>query len=443
MAAQRLAVLVLAWAVTARTAVRGLEPHPAGLDASGAPWQLFVHDVPYRALGVSAEAERRYREVMDADPPPAHDEGGLYHETIRELQRIMPPYVPRRPGGDDQPARASRVLFLLPASPYHLCKATDMAGVTWGATYAVPKGAIPLSIQRSMYDAYASGLAKYHYGNVTCPTFERVLRWLFSTAEWKGAPERHVFPFVLSHVLRAALEADVGRYGAPRGLYARMGQGIIVTAEDRRRDWRGARACGHAVLAPYYSPPFFMHEEEAPARLRALKRTLVISSNAVTWGKKSPPCHRFDLAARPRFWGCEDVRMQEAHRLRGIVSWAVNNLTATYGANAMALETYRNDRQYQGAQLERTLRRKADVYKASTFCAVPAGDSAITTRIFSIVAALCIPGAQRRARAHARFERGRARAVRAREMAARSLHEWHAALSWAPPLPLPQCAQSL
>jgi len=382
--------LLAAWAIAPSVCAPQQTVPPARADGSE-PWQLFVHNVPYRTLGVSASAEARYHAMISADPPPAHDEGGLYHEVIRELPRIMPPYVPRRAAGQDQPAHAARVLFLLPASPYHLCKATDMADVAWGQVYAVPKGAIPLSIQRSIIDAMGNGLANYAYGNVTCPTYERVLKWLFATAEWRAAPERHVFPWVMSHLLRVSLEADMARYREPRSLYAKMGQGILVTAEDRRRDWRGARACGHVVLAPYYSPSFFMHPEVDMTRLQGQKPALVVSSNVVTWGKKSPPCHRFDIPHKPQRWGCEDERLQEAHRLRGIVSWAVNNLTKSYGARAVALQTYRSVQQYASSALENTLRRKAETYKASTFCVIPAGDSAITTRIFSIIAALCIP----------------------------------------------------
>ncbi|KAJ1615963.1 hypothetical protein T492DRAFT_1115861 [Pavlovales sp. CCMP2436] len=210
-----------------------------------AAWRLYVYDVPWRALNISASAQARYQQMTTQDPPPAHDEGGLYHSVVSELPRLMPRWEPSAgelaaaaAGTGTAAVRGSSdkhfgedVLFLLPLSPYHLCKAAEHPGTDWGTTWAAPKGSIPASIQQSTISAERDGLRTV---GITCATYERAIDWLAVQPPYRLAPERHVFVHVLSHALRQAFRYDLRVHGGARSTYSRMGAGIVVTAEDRR-----------------------------------------------------------------------------------------------------------------------------------------------------------------------------------------------------------------
>lgn len=202
----------------------------------------------------------------------------------------------------------------------------------------------------------------------------------------------------------------------PLGIYPRMGLGILVTAEDRRYDWLEAGACGHVVHAPYYSPSFFLADHHrlnvgAAARggvgrpgqqpssgngsssspsIPALfggKSIFVVES-----GPTTTSCHRFDNRATPERWACYGAELRNAPVVRRAARAAMADVAQAAGAKSVAKQTQRSTQTY--ADLNSILRAKAAMYASSTFCLVLAGDSAITTRIFSIVQSLCIPGAQ-------------------------------------------------
>lgn len=158
------------------------------LSPNRSAWRLYVHDVPWDDLGVSDDARRLYEKMMARDPPPAHDEGGLYRAVVTELPRIMPRWQPRpaeldatlaaaterdRAAERDGPRFGDDVLFLLPLSPYHLCQAVEHGESPWGPTWAVPKGSIPVSIQSSMVSSMRDGLTTYGITCKTCASLER------------------------------------------------------------------------------------------------------------------------------------------------------------------------------------------------------------------------------------------------------------------------------
>lgn len=245
-------------------------------------------------------------------------------------------------------------------------------------------------------------------------SYERALRWLFSTAAWRLCPERHVFTHMLTHALREALRTDLRRQAhglgqargsralaasatppaRPSGTYARMGAGILVSAEDRRYDWLEARACGHVVPAPYYSPPFFLRGTAPFAPSAAglpapgARRALIVES-----GPRSTACHRFDNRATPNRWACHGAELRYSRFVRMAAKSAMLDVARAAGERVEAHATQRTDKGY--AELDGLLRAKAAMYAASTFCLVLAGDSVITTRIFSVVQSLCVPGTPR------------------------------------------------
>ncbi|KAG8467889.1 hypothetical protein KFE25_006941 [Diacronema lutheri] len=384
-------------------------------------WRLYVHEVPWALLNISSDARRLYEQMIAEEPPPAHDEGGLYHAVVHDLPRLMPRWLPNAveleaalaatAGGAAPAADVARfgdnVLFLLPLSPYHLCKAVEHPHEAWGSAWAAKKGSIPTSISESMRSALRDGLASYR---ITCETYERALRWLFSTAAWRLCPERHVFTHMLTHALREALRTDLRRQAhglgqargsralaasatppaRPSGTYARMGAGILVSAEDRRYDWLEARACGHVVPAPYYSPPFFLRGTAPFAPSAAglpapgARRALIVES-----GPRSTACHRFDNRATPNRWACHGAELRYSRFVRMAAKSAMLDVARAAGERVEAHATQRTDKGY--AELDGLLRAKAAMYAASTFCLVLAGDSVITTRIFSVVQSLCVP----------------------------------------------------
>lgn len=353
-----------------------------GPTPTGGGTKLFTYELPFAELGIPADQARRYTDTINGDPPPSFDEGGLYHGVIRDLPRAMDSWAP---GGEanwtaEQTWQDTEVVYLFPASPYHLCKAVEYPNKVWGAPWMWMKGVVPLSISWTTGEAYRNAIAN---ATITCPTFERAMRWLFNQPSWKAAPERHVFPFIMSHVLRIALESDMERYGEPRSIYAKMGQGIIVTAEDRRHDWREAIAAGRVVLAPYYSPPFFMYNGTV-ASLTSGKTIMASTSSS-----PAVNCHRFDNPRQPKRWSCPDLAMRQARFMRAGIGAALNTLNSS----KTSAQVTRRRRGGTFDHLTDILHEKADTYKSSVFCIIPPGDSAITTRIYSAVQALCIPGA--------------------------------------------------
>mmetsp|Transcript_41531 Transcript_41531/g.102930 ORF Transcript_41531/g.102930 Transcript_41531/m.102930 type:complete len:260 (-) Transcript_41531:50-829(-) len=81
--------------------------------------------------------------------------------------------------------------------------------------------------------------------------------------------------------------------------------------------------------------------------------------------------------------------MRKARTIRRAVSKALDELSLKSHLNTTHTETARTRQAY--ANLDALIRSKAEIYKRSTFCVIPPGDSAITTRIFSAVASVCIP----------------------------------------------------
>lgn len=149
-------------------------------------WRLYVHEVPWKLLGIPDSSRRLYESMMAADPPPAHDEGGFYHGVVNDLLRLMPRWQPspdelaaalaaagkRSDTGanstDDGPRFGDNVLFLLPLSPQHFCQAVEHGNQTWGTVWASAKGSIPASIQISMIMSLRNGMQGYC---ITCQTY--------------------------------------------------------------------------------------------------------------------------------------------------------------------------------------------------------------------------------------------------------------------------------
>ena len=93
-------------------------------------------------------------------------------------------------------------------------------------------------------------------------------------------------------------------------------------------------------------------------------------------------CHRYDNGRAAGTWSCADPALRQANGVRNAVRVAVADL------NSSAVLSPANRAEHYA---ESFLRRKAALYNRSTFCVVPPGDSAITPRVSSFVAALCVP----------------------------------------------------
>jgi hypothetical protein len=368
-------------------------------------WRLYTYRPPFAQLHISRQTVQSYwGAVREAEPAaPGLDEGGLYQGVVRDLPNTMAAWSPPAAlAGSEEAWAGQNILYLFPLSPYHYCRAVDIATAkAWGSSWMVAKGVIPVHLVRSIEAAYADGLETF---SISCPLFEAALRWLFAQPSWRLAPERHVFVHSNMHLPRIALEADMMRSGAPRSVYAQMGRGILVGAEDRRHDWEAAAYCGRTVLAPLYSPPYFLlapGPSDVDELTRALARKDVTIAASHFAGVK---CHRFDDAAQPIKWSCEDYGAAHARAVRAAASYALKRLGELEQARVRELPTTRPQTATE-ARLRATLERKAELYKRSTFCIIPPGDTVVTARIYSAAAALCIPGARARSAHHtaARF----------------------------------------
>jgi hypothetical protein len=373
-----------------------------------------VHAPPFAALGVPAGVVREYERLLADEPPPdGADEGGLYRALATELPRAMEPWAPPQGLRGVDAWGGRNVLYLLALSPYHFCRAADpKLGSSWGPSWARAKGVIPVHVSRAMEAATDDGLRAH---SLACPAYDAILGWLFAQPAWQIAPERHVFAHAMLHLPRVAREtADRAPRADGSGAWAEVGRAIVVGAEDRRHDWRAAAAAGRTVLAPLYSPDGFFLAPAArtAAELAAAlgaKDTLVSASHF--GGVK---CHRYDEPAEPTEWACAEYGAAHARALRAALSTALSRLEEAGGVSVRELPTTRLDT-LTPARLTATLARKAELMKRSTFCLVPPGDTVVTARIYSAVAALCVPGAARaRRRARARARRGRSHRSRAR-----------------------------
>jgi hypothetical protein len=283
---------------------------------------LKTYAPPYEALGVSAAVLREYHRLLAADEPPPDgaDEGGLYRALTVELPCAMRPWTLPPGLGGVEAWGGRNLLFLLPLSPYHFCRAAEPAlGASWGPPWARAKGVIPVHVQRAMAAATLEGLRSH---SLACAAYDRVLRWLFEQPAWRLAPERHVFAHAMVHLPRVARESDDR---APRadgkGVWAEVGRAIVIGAEDRRHDWRAAAVAGRTVLAPLHSRSFLRRPRARPPNCAARpprsarrpppssrrrsrrrtrssrRRTLAASSATATTSRASPPRGRAPTTA--------------------------------------------------------------------------------------------------------------------------------------------------
>ena len=282
----------------------------------------------------------------------------------------------------------------------------------------------------------------------TCRAFEAAVQWTVDQHTWAEAPERHVWMFEWPHYLRAALAAERHATGGAQSLQGKMALGLLLTQEDRLPDWQvqALSPRGHVVLVPFYSPRYFMYPASEPAATADVARTaaatdgpakdfLTVSSlghtragptaeledqpHAALLSQKdilaasssghAVTCHRFDHGYK-RDWACTDAVMSDAKCVRRGLARAASLLTEgstailSHGGQVQHLDANlsrqpRPDRQpeaeasvlYKVHHLKHrtswALQRKAALYIRSVFCLVPPGDTIITPRIFSYVAA--------------------------------------------------------
>ena len=215
----------------------------------------------------------------------------------------------------------------------------------------------------------------------------------------------------------------------------------LLHAERGSAAERGER--GHVVLVPFYSPRYFMYPASEPAATADVARTAAATDGpafltvsilghtragptaeledeprallsqkdilAASSSGHAVTCHRFDHGYK-RDWACTDAVMSDAKCVRRGLARAASLLTEgstailSHGGQVQHLDANlsrqpRPDRQpeaeasvlYKVHHLKHrtswALQRKAALYIRSVFCLVPPGDTIITPRIFSYVAA--------------------------------------------------------
>ena len=342
--------------------------------------RLYTYPVPWDVINVSADERALYERILYRDPPhPEHAYIGAAQAVHRELPQRLPKAT--------TPAEAA--LFFLPLSPWHLCFAADHELQLKIKLKMIWDRAKPAPVERIMDPARYSGGwrmrvstawprdqglgAEFNRTMHTCKAYERAVQWVLSQPSWAAAPDRHVWMFEFPHWLRASLRTEETHLGRAVSLYARMAKGILLAQEDRMADWEQSRAARHLVVVPFSTPDFFVYDLEA----RGAKPITVAESSG-----SGVSCHRFDSPRSPGAFFCSHLSLQNPNLMRQAVKLACEQLPG--GA---ALSPLKRNVHYGSS----FLLRKAALYNHSTFCIVPPGDSAMTPRIYSFTAALCIP----------------------------------------------------
>jgi hypothetical protein len=180
------------------------------------------------------------------------------------------------------------VVYLLPIAPYVLCAATDFAGANLSNPLMHAKGGFSRwRGSDSMYRAQTHCLRNH---TLTCPTYERTLRWMLGRPSWQGREHRHAFTLLGAEVPRVAYACDIRR-GTPseaHSVYSRIARSILITTEGRRWSWRSEREQGYLVTTPQWWPSFFMLNSTAEQLPRAKRELVAMKSVA------AKTCHRYD-----------------------------------------------------------------------------------------------------------------------------------------------------
>ena len=341
---------------------------------------MHTYPIPWDAINVSTALRAAYHELMNEPLNPEFAYTGASTTIFNQLPRMLP----------RANSAAAASIFFLPLSPWALCFVSDpemrrMVKVDWHPGLQRK----PTPIERIMDVARISSrprirtagtyprTATFYRMTHTCAAYERAVQWTLNQPSWQRMPERHVWVYEFPHYLRAAILTEHRMRGCVESLNAKMAMGILLAQEDRLRDWREERAQGKLILIPFYSPPFF--EFDAAARIDSYKKVVAAESSG-----DGVACHRFDRDPRQLkgLFLCSDEAMRNPNGLRIAVKFAVAGL-----ANGSILSPPSRFAHYTTTFLH----RKAALYNRSTFCIVPPGDSVVTPRISSFIAAACIP----------------------------------------------------
>ena len=347
--------------------------------------QVYLHTypIPWHVINVSVEQRADYEMLMQQPLNPQYAYIGASTSLTRQLPRVM-----ARPAGSSDHARA---LFFLPLSPWPLCFVTDralrkMVKVDyWQPGQTSARGQLP-PVERVMDAARFSSRGRmkdtstyphnriFNHTTHTCAAYERAVRWTLEQPTWLRAPERHLWIYEFPHFLRGALLVEQRGRGCAESLHAKMALGVLLAQEDRLGDWRQARELNHLIIIPFYSPPFFEFDasQATPAEHKDLLAAESSGSGVV--------CHRFDRGMRG--FACDDEVMRHPNQVRQALKMATARL-----AGGSVLSPADRFSHYH----TNFLVRKAALYNRSNFCLVPPGDSTMTPRISSFIAAACIP----------------------------------------------------
>ena len=360
------------------------------------PTRLYTYAPPWHALGynasVSSAVAATYHEVMATPVDDRFAYVGASADIVQALPRVLP----------SAPSPAAADFFFLPVHPWALCFANRVVVPgKRGRRLPWDRRSPPL-VEREMDhvrmtqrwrmhalsewpradgDNHTHGGLSIAGGGQTCPAYQRMLAAVLASESWAHAPARHIWVFEFPHLLRAALHAEERGGLAPgeRSNDAKMAMGLLLSQEDRWGDWRVARAQHRLVLVPFDTPSYFEFDEAAAAAeggIRAYKTTLVSESSG-----SGVSCHRFDSARADRF-ACSDPALLSPDQLRKASALAVSHLPG-----GEVLSPTSRAAHYAGGMLE----QKALLYNRSTFCVLVPGDSAMTPRLASFLAAACIP----------------------------------------------------
>ena len=359
---------------------------------------LYTYPIPWDVINISSAARAAYEAIMREPLDPQYAYTGASTSLFRQLPSVMRPASALQ--GDGR-TRAATTLYLLPLSPWPLCFVSDeslrrFTRIKWSADRYLKLSATNTPVERVMDTARLSSRNRmtaagtyprtdfFNRTRHTCAAYDRAVEWVVAQPTWRRAPERHLWVYEFPHYYRAALQTELQYRGCAETLYAKVALGVFLTQEDRLPDWAEARAQHLLVLVPFYSPPFF--EFDAGRDGGGLERLEFKDVTVVESSGHGVSCHRFDsgVVGLPKgtAWGCHDAALKQANPVRDAAKFAVSHLP---GGSLMS--PLKRAEHYNTSALQ----IKAALYNRSTFCLVPPGDSAITPRISSFIAALCIP----------------------------------------------------
>ena len=363
--------------------------------------ELYTYPIPWDVINISSAERAAYEAIMREPLDPQYAYTGASTSLFRHLPNVMRPASALQ--GDGR-TRATTTLYLLPLSPWPLCFVAEEAlrrftRIKWSADRYLKLGMTHTPVERIMDSARLSSRNRmtaaatyprtdfFNRTRHTCAAYERAVEWVIAQPTWRRAPERHLWVYEFPHYYRAALQTELRFRGCAETLYAKVALGVFLTQEDRLPDWAEARAQHRLVLLPFYSPPFFEFDAgRGSSDGGGLEHPEYKDLTVVESSGNGVSCHRFDTGVgglpKGTSWGCHDAALKHANSVRDAAKFAVSHLTGGSLMSPMKRAEHYNTS---------ALQLKAALYNRSTFCLVPPGDSAITPRISSFIAALCIP----------------------------------------------------